>query len=34
MDALGYACWQMAGITAWQTKGHNRTRARQALRFS
>jgi len=34
MDSLGYACWQMAGITAWQTKGHNRTRARQALRFS
>jgi phage terminase large subunit-like protein len=24
MDALGYACWQMAGITAWQVKGHNR----------
>jgi len=24
MDALGYACWQMAGITNWQVKGHNR----------
>jgi hypothetical protein len=24
MDALGYAIWQLAGITAWQTRGHNR----------
>jgi phage terminase large subunit-like protein len=24
MDALGYATWQMAGITAWGVKGHNR----------
>jgi hypothetical protein len=23
-DALGYALWQLAGITAWQAKGHNR----------
>ena len=36
MDALGYACWQMAGITAWQTKGHNRKSglASRPVRFS
>lgn len=36
MDALGYACWQLAGITAWGIKGHNRKGgvARKALRFS
>jgi len=36
MDSLGYACWQMAGITAWQTKGHNRRSglAVKPLRFS
>ena len=36
MDSLGYACWQMAGITAWQTKGHNRRSGLtvKPLRFS
>jgi hypothetical protein len=24
MDALGYAAWQLAGITAWGVRGHNR----------
>ena len=24
MDALGYCCWQLGGISAWQVRGHNR----------
>lgn len=36
MDALGYSIWQMAGITAWGVKGHNRKSgiAARPLRFS
>ena len=35
-DALGYSCWQMAGITAWQARGHNRKTglATQSFRFA
>jgi hypothetical protein len=36
MDSLGYACWQLAGISAWQTRGHNRKAGLtvKPLRFS
>ena len=36
MDALGYACWQMAGITAWQVRGHNKKSGmvQRSIRFS
>lgn len=33
MDALGYACWQLAGVTAWGVKGHNRKSGLTVKRF-
>jgi phage terminase large subunit-like protein len=32
MDALGYACWQLAGITAYGSRGHNRKGGMMAKR--